>query len=127
MQRIAKLLILSVALVGCSGSTPEKPAQSQQIISTQNIPSSMLGVEAKQLFGAKAQGSRQGAEPFGSYAKGCMAGGVALAETEPTWQAMRLSRNRNWGHPEVVDFIQDLSRVAASQPGWKGLYVGDIS
>ena len=127
MQRIAKLLILSVALVGCSGSTPEKPAQSQQIISTQNIPSSMLGVEAKQLFGAKAQGSRQGAQPFGSYAKGCMAGGVALAETGPTWQAMRLSRNRNWGHPEVVDFIQDLSRVAASQPGWKGLYVGDIS
>lgn len=127
MQRIAKLLILSVALVGCSGSTPEKPAQFQQIISTQNIPSSMLGVEAKQLFGAKAQGSRQGAQPFGSYAKGCMAGGVALAETGPTWQAMRLSRNRNWGHPEVVDFIQDLSRVAASQPGWKGLYVGDIS
>lgn len=127
MQRIAKLLILSVALVGCSGSTPEKPAQSQQVISTQNIPSSMRGVEAKQLFGAKAQGSRQGAQPFGSYAKGCMAGGVALAETGPTWQAMRLSRNRNWGHPEVVDFIQDLSRVAASQPGWKGLYVGDIS
>jgi penicillin-insensitive murein endopeptidase len=40
---------------------------------------------------------------------------------------MRLSRNRNWGHPETIDFIKDLSRVAASQNGWNGLYIGDIS
>ena len=40
---------------------------------------------------------------------------------------MRLSRNRNWGHPEAIDFVQDLSRFAATQPGWKGLYVGDMS
>ncbi len=82
---------------------------------------------AKQLFGAETQGSRQKAAPFGSYAKGCVAGAVQLPETGPTWQAMRLSRNRNWGHPETVDFIQDLSREAAKQPGWKGLYIGDIS
>ncbi|MCR9147579.1 MAG: penicillin-insensitive murein endopeptidase [Rhodobacteraceae bacterium] len=87
----------------------------------------MQGIEARQLFGASPQGSRQAARPFGSYAKGCIAGGVALPETGPTWQAMRLSRNRNWGHPETIDFIQDLSRFAATQPGWSGLYVGDIS
>jgi len=40
---------------------------------------------------------------------------------------MRLSRSRNWGHPDPIDFIQDLSRSAARQPGWRGLYVGDIS
>jgi penicillin-insensitive murein endopeptidase len=40
---------------------------------------------------------------------------------------MRLSRNRNWGHPETIDLVQKLSRVAAQQPGWSGLYVGDIS
>lgn len=84
-------------------------------------------VPAKQLFGAEARGSNQRPAPFGSYAKGCVAGAVALPETGPTWQAMRLSRNRNWGHPETIDFIQDLSRFAAKQPGWKGLYVGDIS
>jgi penicillin-insensitive murein endopeptidase len=71
--------------------------------------------------------STQKAAPFGSYAKGCIAGAEQLPETGPTWQAMRLSRNRNWGHPETIDFIKDLSAYAANQPGWNGLYIGDIS
>jgi len=82
---------------------------------------------AKQEFGAKQVASAQKAAPFGSYAKGCIAGAEQLAETGPTWQAMRLSRNRNWGHPEAIDFVKKLSKVAAKQPGWKGLYIGDIS
>jgi len=82
---------------------------------------------AKALFGAKPSASQQKPAPFGSYAKGCVAGAVQLPETGPTWQAMRLSRNRNWGHPEAVDFVKDLSRFAASQRGWQGLYIGDIS
>ena len=82
---------------------------------------------AKQLFGAKKGASLQNPASFGGYAKGCLAGGMQLPETGPTWQAMRLSRNRNWAHPETVDFVQDLSRVAAKQKGWKGLYVGDMS
>lgn len=83
--------------------------------------------EAKQLFGAAKKGSAQRAAPLGSYAKGCAAGSVALPETGPTWQAMRLSRNRNWGHPTTIDFIQKLSAKAAQLPGWNGLYIGDIS
>ncbi|NNJ66801.1 MAG: penicillin-insensitive murein endopeptidase, partial [Boseongicola sp.] len=59
--------------------------------------------------------------------KGCLAGGVQLAETGPTWQAMRLSRNRNWGHPRTIRYIERLSAFAAKQPGWNGLYIGDIS
>jgi len=83
--------------------------------------------QAKQLFGAKRLGSAQKSAPHGSYAKGCIAGAVRLPETGPTWQAMRLSRNRNWGHPETIDYIRTLSAFAARQPGWKGLYIGDIS
>ncbi|KUF10531.1 penicillin-insensitive murein endopeptidase [Pseudoponticoccus marisrubri] len=83
--------------------------------------------EAKQLFGAQRDGSPQRAAPIGGYAKGCLAGGVQLAETGPTWQAMRLGRNRNWGHPELIDYVQKLSRKAAQQPGWNGLYIGDMS
>ena len=82
---------------------------------------------AKQLFGAEPDASAQRSAPIGEYARGCLAGGQRLAETGPTWQAMRLSRNRNWGHPEAIDFIKRLSQVAARQPGWNGLYVGDIS
>lgn len=82
---------------------------------------------AKQQFGAKKSASQQNPAAFGSYSKGCAAGSVELPQTGPTWQAMRLSRNRNWGHPQTIDFIQKLSAFAARQPGWKGLYIGDIS
>lgn len=120
MIRPLLTLGLVAVLVACGGgSEAPKPAAMQSgVISTK---------EAKQLFGAKAQASAQKPTPLGSYAKGCLAGGAELPETGPTWQAMRLSRNRNWGHPELVDFVKDLSRKAARQPGWSGLYVGDLS
>ncbi len=81
---------------------------------------------AKHLFGAAATAADLPPEPYGSYAKGCLAGGVQLPETGPGWQAMRLSRNRNWGHPETIAFIQRLS-VEAQAIGMAGLYIGDIS
>lgn len=81
---------------------------------------------ANRLFGGQGTASSQPPMPIGSYSKGCGAGLVELPETGPTWQAMRLSRNRNWGHPEMVKFLKQLS-VAATQVGWAGLYIGDIS
>jgi len=81
---------------------------------------------ANQLFGAKAAPSDQKPMPIGSYARGCGAGMVELAETGPSWQAMRLSRGRNFGHPVLVEYLQDLS-VAAQQIGWAGLYIGDMA
>jgi penicillin-insensitive murein endopeptidase len=82
--------------------------------------------KANILFGSKDQPSQQAPMPVGSYAKGCAAGNVELPETGPTWQAMRLSRNRNWGQPVMIDYLKDLS-VMATGVGWKGLYIGDIS
>jgi penicillin-insensitive murein endopeptidase len=82
--------------------------------------------KANRLFAAKTEPSQQEPTPIGSYAKGCAAGNVELPETGPTWQAMRLSRNRNFGQPVMIEFIKDLS-VMATQVGWRGIYVGDIS
>ncbi len=81
---------------------------------------------ANQLFGAAAAPSQQVPMPVGAYARGCGAGMVELPETGPTWQAMRLSRQRNFGQPVLVRFLQELS-VAATQVGWAGLYIGDMS
>ena len=81
---------------------------------------------AKERFGAVRAASPHRAESFGGYSAGCVAGAVQLPESGPTWQAMRLSRNRHWGHPVLVDFVQDLSRFA-TRIGWRGLYVGDMS
>ena len=91
-----------------------------------SAPMAMAEKLANQLFSAKSAPSQQDSTPVGSYAKGCGAGMVALPETGPTWQAMRLSRNRNWGQPELVEFLQQLS-VVATKVGWAGLYIGDMS
>ncbi len=72
---------------------------------------------ARQVFGAQRLPSAGPAEPHGSYARGCLAGAVALPETGPGWQAMRLGRNRNWAHPAMIAFIGRLSRQAA-RVGW---------
>ncbi len=81
---------------------------------------------ARDLFSSKSTPSSHGAHPVGRHAKGCLAGAEQLPETGPTWQAMRLSRNHNSGHPEALRYAQQLS-VAATKVGWKGLYIGDIS
>lgn len=82
---------------------------------------------ARQLFGAVKTPSQQQPTPIGFYSQGCAAGLEALPQTGPTWQAMRLSRNRFYGQPEMIGYLEDLSRYAATLPGWKGLYIGDIS
>jgi len=122
-------LIVALALVaGCRGGSDETtraqstaPAAS---VSSQNANDRRV---AKDVFGYIPAGSAQQSEAIGEYSRGCQAGAVQLAETGPTWQAMRLSRNRNWGQPILVDYVQELSRFAATLPGWQGLYVGDIS
>jgi len=81
---------------------------------------------AKFAFSAIDVPTTSAPAPHGSYAAGCLAGAAQLPETGPGWQAMRLSRNRNWGHPDMIAFIERLSR-AAQAAGWAGLYVGDIS
>ncbi|MCF6272741.1 MAG: penicillin-insensitive murein endopeptidase [Rhodobacteraceae bacterium] len=81
---------------------------------------------AKVLFGAEQRPSEQRPAPLGSYARGCLAGAEPLVETGPRWQAMRLSRNRNWAHPNAIRFVERLSQ-AAVDIGWNGIYVGDMS
>ena len=81
---------------------------------------------AKYAFSAVDAPTDAAPAPLGGYAAGCLAGAERLAETGPGWQAMRLSRNRNWGHPQMIAFIARLSR-AAQAAGWPRLYVGDIS
>ena len=82
---------------------------------------------AKVLFGAAKTPAPLTASAIGFYAKGCLAGGSALPIDGPAWQAMRLSRNRNWGHPELVGLVEKLATEAKARDGWPGLLVGDLS
>ena len=81
---------------------------------------------AKELFGRKAAPAQIEARTIGSYSRGCLAGGVAMPINGRTWQVMRLSRNRNWGHPSLVKFLENLADQAP-KTGWRGLLVGDLA
>jgi len=85
------------------------------------------GPPAKELFGAAKAPAPLAARAIGFYAKGCLAGAKALPIDGPAWQAMRLSRNRNWGHPDLIAMVEKLALEAREHDGWPGLLVGDIS
>src|SRR5258708_31087545 len=104
--RLAFLLARSAVLLiaGCSalsaqdiGTVDPKPLPA---LAKPDDPST----PAKELFGRKPAPASMAARSIGYYTHGCLAGGVALPINGPTWQVMRLSRNRNWGHPEMVKF-----------------------
>ena len=105
-----------------------KPTQTVTIEPDPTLPANRPPViAAKTLFGAAKSPVPMAARAIGSYARGCLAGGVALPVDGPAWQAMRLLRNRNWGHPKLISLVERLATDAQKLDGWPGLLVGDIS
>ena len=82
---------------------------------------------AMSLFSQKQLPSLGRAMAIGYYPRGCLQGGIELPTTGPTWQVMRVSRNRNWGHPELVQFLERFAPLAAEATGWKGILIGDMA
>ncbi len=111
-RSVGKFAIFALAALALSGIEPA-PANSEEL--------------AKNLFGSKDLPAALPAKSYGFYSKGCFSGGVAIPTDGPTWQAMRLSRNRRWGHPAMVAVVERLSRDAAEKDGWPGLLIGDLS
>ncbi|GGH07902.1 penicillin-insensitive murein endopeptidase [Alsobacter metallidurans] len=82
---------------------------------------------AKELFGAVTRPADMPSRVLGFYAKGCLAGAEALPVDGPAWQVMRLSRNRAWGHPALINFLEKFAREVPRVNGWPGILVGDIA
>ena len=61
---------------------------------------------------------------IGSYAAGCIAGAVALPLAGDGYQVMRPSRNRYYGHPALIAFVERLGRRTAANGG--RLLIGDL-
>lgn len=97
---------------------PEKPVISKK--------EKEKGVPAKFLFASKKLPSTGKPRAIGYYPRGCLQGAVELPINGPTWQVMRLSRNRNWGHPSLVRFLERFAQRAAKATGWHGILVGDM-
>ncbi|MBO0734009.1 MAG: penicillin-insensitive murein endopeptidase, partial [Methylocapsa sp.] len=82
---------------------------------------------AKQLFGRRIVPAALAARTIGFYSRGCLAGGQALPVNGPDWQVMRLSRNRNWGHPALIAFLERFAKKVPKVSHWPGILVGDMS
>lgn len=114
MKSISKMALGLVAATTLLGALVEAPQAQEERT-------------AKQAFGAVKLPNAASPEPLGFYAKGCMSGAMALPTDGPTWQAMRLSRNRRWGNPVMIDLLEQFSRDAANLGWGSGILVGDIS
>jgi penicillin-insensitive murein endopeptidase len=97
---------------------PEKPAIAE---------SKQDATPAKVLFSSEKLPTLGKAMAIGYYPRGCLQGGVPLPVTGPTWQVMRVSRNRMWGHPSLVSFLEKFAPLAAKATGWKGILIGDMA
>ena len=82
---------------------------------------------AKELFGRARKAAPMEPDSIGFYSKGCLAGGEALPIDGPAWRVMRLSRNRNWGNPALIAFLERLAETVPKVSHWPGLLVGDVS
>src|SRR3954465_3682317 len=121
------LLIFMLAVLSSSGSL----AQDKGAVDAKPLPPlanpNDPKIGAKELFGRKILPAAMPTRVIGFYAKGCIAGAEELPITGSTWQVMRLSRNRNWAHPEMVKLLERLAANAHKDAGWPGILVGDMS
>ena len=126
MRRIVAGFLVLIAGLYCVGAA----AQDKGTLDLRPLP--LLSnpddphLAAKQLFGRVIEPAELQTRSIGFYARGCLAGAEALPVTGPTWQVMRPSRNRNWGNPALIAFLERVARRAPAI-GWPGLLVGDLS
>ncbi|MBU2972362.1 penicillin-insensitive murein endopeptidase [Pseudoalteromonas sp. C2R02] len=65
-------------------------------------------------------------DAVGTYNNGCLLGGAVLPETGEGFQVIRTSRNRFYGHPNLINFIQSLA-IATKAQGLDDLLIADMS
>src|SRR2546423_13580716 len=65
-------------------------------------------------------------ESIGNYNNGCLKGAVSLYPDGPGYQVMRISRRRFYGHPALIQMIENLAlEVRKKKLG--AILVGDLS
>lgn len=124
----AAFLIAATALAQTVTPTATPPTSPDRAAALGPFPAKPLDkTPAKELFGSVKTAAPLEARSIGFYAKGCLSGAKPLAIDGDAWQVMRLSRNRNWGHPKLVTWLEKFAGEAKRLDGWPGLLVGDIS
>jgi penicillin-insensitive murein endopeptidase len=125
MLRIGRFFLLILLILGL-GLAPIE-AKKKVARKGKQAVAKVLSPVAKEIFGKQTQPSPPPTMSIGTYFRGCLAGAQPLVITGPAWQVMRPSRNRNWGTPALISYIEQLATDAQKQDGWPGLLVGDLA
>src|SRR5262249_35055659 len=64
-------------------------------------------------------------QSIGFYTAGCLQGAQPLPLDGPGYEAIRISRNRYWGHPVMLEYIATLA-ASIKALGQAHLYIGDV-
>lgn len=90
------------------------------------VPADGRGDDLPDWREVTSPGAGTAPQVFGGHARGCLDGAVPLPLGGVGYQVMRPQRNRFWGHPALIDYIERLAAALAVQ-GWPGLLIGDLS
>jgi penicillin-insensitive murein DD-endopeptidase len=129
-RRLRPAPLLSAVIVILTATTLPAQAQdtaAQEAARRSAVLARLPADAAKRVFGLASGPAPGPAQAIGTYTKGCLAGAVALPADGPNWQVMRPSRNRAWGHPALIAFLEGLAAAAARDAQWPGLLVGDLA
>jgi penicillin-insensitive murein DD-endopeptidase len=120
------IALVATTCVAAAKSTAPVPLPRNNPLKSTEPADQQNSKPASALFSEKKLPSPGRAMAIGYYPRGCLQGAVELPTTGPTWQVMRLSRNRNWGHPDLVKFLERFAPLAAKATGRKGILIGDM-
>src|ERR671910_571034 len=121
----SRLILIPLLTVIAVASTAGALAQDKGTVHPKPLPPlanpNDPKIAAKELFGRKVLPAAMPTRVHGFYAHGCIAGAEGLPINGDNWQVMRLSRNRYWGHPDLVALVKRLANKAHRGAGWGGI------
>src|SRR6476660_5860973 len=128
---ISRLILIPLLTLIAAANAASALAQDKGTVNPKPLPPlanpNDPNIGAKELFGRKVLPAAMPTRVLGFYAHGCIAGAEGLPINGDNWQVMRLSRNRYWGHTDLVALVKRLAAKARKDAGWPGILVGDMS
>jgi penicillin-insensitive murein endopeptidase len=123
----AEILTAITALCALCGTALAQDTVSEEAAHRSAMLAHLPQDAAQRVFGLETTPAPGRPEAIGSYERGCVEGAVELPADGPNWQVMRPSRDRAWGHPYLIQFIERLAAKMPADAGWPGLLIGDIA
>ena len=86
-----------------------------------------IGVAAETPWSQVRTTAKGDTESIGGPSNGCVRGADRLAPAGEGFVSIRRHRNRYYGHPNTIAFVEDLGASVAERTGGRLIMVGDLS